>query len=271
MSPQPVKSPRKLPAEWAFVGTILVSLHFFAVGMLVLSASSGPWSTPFGESPASGPKFSEKISELVTPYYLSSMGLTHNYHFTGNRPMVSAVYFEARLKDAHGNVVKTLVYGIKQNRMLTQLKDAQGNPMNAVEFPGDAGNAWLRHRYKLLALALGNDQPVQASRGEMIQAPGDKMPKVTYWDASDPKLWKLKTEDEHLIAKDRPVMRPSEWSLLMARSFQRYLLRENAAASVELIRHSRDQVLPDYMYLPNPPPNTFDELVCSFGEYRREN
>ncbi|HWY86380.1 MAG TPA: hypothetical protein VNX28_06635, partial [Gemmataceae bacterium] len=118
---------------------------------------------------------------------------------------------------------------------------------------------------------LGNDQPVQVGRSEVIPAPGEKMPTVTIWDNSDPKFWKLRDVPEHLVPKDRPVTQPSEWSLLLARSYQRYILREyEDAASVELVRHSRNQISPGLLLMPTPPPNAFEELVCSFGDYRRE-
>jgi len=258
------RSSKELPIWAVRVGSLLIGVHFLAVGTLVLAAANGPWAVRFDdrvmESTASGPKFAEVINDVFAPTYLEPLRLTHNYQYTpdrplkvstwdaGNRLLISSVYFEALLKDAKGVLIRT------------------------IKFPGDTGNFWVRHRYKLLALGLGNDQPVQVSRAEVVQAPGKKMGKVAFWDASDQKLWKLTTEDEHMVPKDRPILQPSEWSLLLARAYQRYLLRQyDDAASVELIRHSKDPVLPDFMYLPNPPPNTFNELVCSFGEYRREN
>ncbi len=225
----------------------------------MLASSSGPWYSPLGETPATGPKFAELINDpfatLSTspertrplPDYLWLIGLSHNYHFTANRLMVSAVNFEARLRDAQGVVIKT------------------------IKFPDNSANFWLQYRYKLLALGLGNDQPVQARAAEAIPAPGKETVKVTIWDTSDPKLWQLKQISEHLVPKDRQVMRPSDWSLLLARAYERFLLREYpGATSVELIRHSRDQVSPEYLYSDNPPPAIFEELVCSFGVARRD-
>jgi hypothetical protein len=239
--------PRQLP-PWAVpVGSAFIIFHFLAVGSVVLAASSGPWATNtrFGDSPALGPAFAGKINDLVRPIYLEPLRLTHDYHFASNRLLISSVYFEARLKNAQGNEIKTL------------------------KFPGNANNFWQAHRYKQLALGLGDDQPVQPPRGEQIAAPGKKVEQVIIWDNSDPKLWKLSEVPEHLVSKDRPVMRPSDWSLLLARAYQRYLLRQHDAASVEIIRHNRDPVLPGFMF-GGAPEGTFDELVCSFGEYRRD-
>ena len=240
-------SPKPLPVGLARLGAALITLHFLAIGVVVLAAPSGTWPTRFGESMSPGPKFAEALNNnIVAPAYAGPLRLNSNYHFASNRSLISAVYFEARLKDSEGTVTKT------------------------VKFPGDSGNFWRRHRYKLFALGLGSDIPVQPPGGEVIPAPGKQMEKMIIWDITDPKMWRLKEVPEHLVPKDRPVMRPSEWSLLLAHSYARYFLRDSDVASVEIIRHSKDQVLPAFMYVPSPPPGAFDELVCSFGEERRE-
>jgi hypothetical protein len=256
MSPPQAHAQKELP-PWLIRGaSAIIVLHFLAIGSLVLSAQSGPWPTRFGNSPAEGPPFAGMVHRKVfAPLYLEPLHLSNNYHFRDNGPLesVSAVYFEANLKDASGRIVKT------------------------VKFPGDQDNTWLRHRYNLLALGLGNDQPLQVLRGEVLAGEGGTMPQVTFWDDSNPKLWKLVTKDEHLARaeqlarKDRSLVAPSEWSLLLARSYQRFLCRHYDVAAVELVRHHKNPVLPAFMFLPEPPQGTFDELICSFGDYRREN
>jgi hypothetical protein len=249
MSP-PTQPPKPLPPWVIPSGSAIIALHFLAIGTLVLSAPSGPWPTRFGSSTARGPSFAVALYDnLFAPIYLEPLYLTDNYHFRDSGPLesVSAVYFEAHLKDAGGKTVRT------------------------VKFPGDQGNLWVRHRYKVLALGLGDDQPVQPPGGEVLPGEGSKIPTVTYWDDTNPKLWKLATKEQHLLRKDRPLVAPSERSLLLARSYQRFLCRHYDAAGVELIRHSKNPVLPAFMFLPEAPQGTFDELICSFGEYRREN
>ncbi len=199
MTPQTSKPSRPLPTWIIRLGTALVTVHFLALGMLVLAAPSGTWPTRFGESMSPGPMFAEKITSVVKPIYLDPLRLTNNYHFAGNRSLVSAVYFEARLKDAQGSVIKT------------------------IRFPGDSGSFWRRQRYKVLAMGLGSDIPVQPPGGEVIPAPGQQMEKRIIWDISDPKMWKLSEVPEHLVPKDHPVMRPSEWSLLLARAYALFL------------------------------------------------
>jgi hypothetical protein len=235
-----------LPAAVIWGGSLVLGVHFLALLMLVLSAQSGPWLMRFGDSLAEGPIFAARVNNVLTPYYLYPLRMTHNYHFLSNRLNLSEVYFEARLKDDKGTVT-------------------------TLKFPENTGNPWMRHRQKLLALGLGDDMPVLPPRGEVIPAPGQKMRTLTIWDfAKGPDTLVLREVPEHLVPKDRPVFRPSEWTLLLAHAYARYLCREHGAASVELVRHSKDPVLPAVMFLPEPPPDTFHELICSFGEYRRE-
>jgi hypothetical protein len=247
MTQQRTITPRPLPPALIWGGSAVIVFHFFAIIMLVLAAQSGPWATRFGDSPALGPLFATKVNDVLRPGYLQPLHMTHDYHFLSNRLMTSEVKIEARLKDDQGN-------------------------LTTLNFPDPEANAWVRHRQSLLALALGDDLAVQAPRGEAIPAPDKKMPTVTIWEPVKGEAnLRLRTVQEHLVPKDRPVFRPSDWSLLLARSYARYLCREHGAVSVELIRHSKDPVVPAMMFLDEPPPGTFEELVCSFGEYRREN
>jgi hypothetical protein len=265
-----------LPKALIWIGSAAIFLHFFAVIMLVLAAQSGPWATHFGDSPAEGPLLAKIVTEgvsAVTPetppdpsaplpvqmlrkgmraWYLQPLHLAHDYHFVSNRLMISQVKFEARLKDDKGEVT-------------------------VLTFPDPGANSWIRHRQSLLALGLGDDMPVQPERGEVIPAPGQQMRTVTIWEPVKGEVksgevgMRLRDVPVHLVPKDRPVMRPSEWSLLLARSYARFLCREHGAASVEIVRCSKNPVMPALMFVDPPPPGTFDELVCSFGEYRREN
>ena len=62
----------------------------------------------------------------------------------------------------------------------------------------------------------------------------------------------------------RDSWRPSEWSLVLAHSYARFLCRENNAASAEIIRHTREPVGPDVLM----GGDTVDlsEIIASFGE-----
>lgn len=245
MSQKRASPPKALPGWLIGLASLLIGVHFVAVAIRALAVPSGPWLSPVGPSPALAPEFAGRMNN-VARYYLSPLHLTHNYHFASNQPALPSIYFEARLKDDQGNVVKTL------------------------KFPDEGDNFWVRYRQSLLAQGLGNDQPFQAPRGpEVLPAPGQKMPTVTIWDMvpGNPTL-QLRDVPEHLVPRERPVFRPTEWSLVLARSYMRYLCREHHVPAVELVRHSRNPIMPVVLFLNEPPPETFNELVCSYGEYR---
>jgi hypothetical protein len=125
-------------------------------------------------------------------------------------------------------------------------------------------------RERLLAIGLADDEAVPVPRGEIIPAAGKKMPTVSYWDAGpDDKVGKLTTSEIHLAPKNRELYKPRDWSLQLARSFMRHALRQEGLARAELIRHVRPAVMSAMLYMDEPPPGTFTELVNSFGEQRR--
>jgi hypothetical protein len=228
------------------VGTsLLIAAHLFAVVAQVLAIPSGPWATPFGVSPATEPQFARSLANLTSPSLLSPLKMTDGYHFAGNRPAAPGVYFEVRLKDELGMTVKT------------------------VRIPDPDANYWVRHRQGLLAQALADDQPVEPRGTESIPAPNQRAQTVSIWDMSENRTLRLRSMPEHLLPRDHPVFRPSEWSLVLARSYVRHLCREHGAESGELIRHTREAVPPAVMHLDEAPPGAFDDLVSSFGELPR--
>ncbi len=238
---------RPLPLWMILLGSGFAGLHLLIIAAHSLAERSGPWPLPTGAvAYADPPRFAWEISELARPHYLAYLKMTHNYHFRTNLVAQPGVYLEARLKDENGKVVRTL------------------------RIPEEGVNPWVRHRQELLAFALAGDEPYQNRAGEAIAAPGRQAATVTYWAPGDKGMLKLVTQPEHLVPRDPPVMRPNQWSMLMARSYQRYLCREHDVAAVELIRHSKDPVYPMYLLFP-PPPNAFNELICTFGDQRREN
>jgi hypothetical protein len=245
---RPSSSP-PLPGAIVAVASAFVALHLFAIGIHVLAAPSGPWTTPFGPSPASGPVFAGRIDEAATSYYLRALQMTHNYHFASNRPDNPAIAFEVRLKDSDGRVIEIL------------------------PFPSPKANSWVRYRQMILAQNLGDDETVQRPGGEVIPAPGKRMDKLKIWDATAPNNLVLRDVEVHLL-RDRPanipISQPREWATLVARSYMRHLCREYGAASAELSRRSRQPVLPEILFAQEPPPGTFDTLVSTFEEYRRD-
>jgi hypothetical protein len=81
-----------------------------------------------------------------------------------------------------------------------------------------------------------------------------------------PHRLRLKSVPQHLAPRDRSVFRPSEWSLLLARSYARHLCRAHGAASAEIVRHTREAIPPAVLFFDDAPPEAFEELVSTFGE-----
>jgi hypothetical protein len=260
-----MSTPRTNPAaplpRWVVLaGSGLIAFHFFAIVAYVLAASSGPWPTAFGSSPALAPFFLKDPTPLFDPnrlpneysareIYLRLLHLDHDFHFQSNHTDNSAVYFEARLRNK------------------------AGEEMGTLKFPQEKANFWVRHRQALLAMGLGNDRPVEGSRGNPIPAPGKKLEETLVWDPVNKEklenefkngkitkvqleqgLERLKPGENHRLKKmqtispEQELMGPSSRSILLAKSYARYLGRLHHAASVELIRHSRNPIFPDVVF-----------------------
>lgn len=249
---------RRLPPSLVAVGSAAVVFHLAAIVFLVLGAPSGPWPTPYGESNASGPYFAQKVGAFLSDNYLRPLRMTHNYHFASNRTDEEYVGFDVILKDA------------------------KGDPIKKVSIPEPEANFWVRHRQKILARNLVPDVPLAPMQAERIAAPGKKVEVVAFWElieekkkdglpiaAAGPSVTKLRIrkEVEHLIPRDRPVSKASEWSLVAAAEYQRFLCEKYGAASSELVRYYREAILPEYLAVEQVPA-AFPEIVSYFEEYR---
>jgi len=225
------------------LGSVVLAGHLFAVLCVALAAPSGPWPMQLGNSNAFGPQFAHSVDEAVGPNYLSAIKMTYNYHSPTNRPEMTAIYLEVRLKDEAGQLIKT------------------------VRIPDDNANYWVRHREQLLARSLGEDEIVEPG-SEIIPAPGQKVLTVEYWDNVNEHTLKLREVPQHLVPRDRMVWKPSVLARVLARSYVRYLCRVPGAASGELIRHHKEPVLSAMMFVPDPPKNIFQETTSNFGEIK---
>jgi len=234
-----MSTPRTNPAaplpRWVVLaGSGIIVFHFFAIVAYVLTAPSGPWPViPFGSLQAGAPFFLRDPNRFPNEFsgreiYLRLLHLDHDFHFQSNHVDNSAVYFEARLRDKTGQEIGTL------------------------KFPQDKANFWVRHRQALLAMGLGNDRPVEGSRGgNPIAAPGEKLTEVPVWERPKGEKednFKLVNKPRQTISQEQELIGPSPRSSLLAKSYARYLGRLYHAASVELIRHSRNSILPDLVY-----------------------
>jgi hypothetical protein len=233
-------------SRWlAVIGSLAIAFHLMAVLSGALAAPSGPWPNAEGGGMSTPPQFAFTVHDDLTSGYLRLIKMTHDYHFLTNRPALPGVSFEARLKDASGEERATL------------------------RFPDPDANACVRHRQSLLARWLADDQPVPPPVGEVIAAPNQDVPKVTIWDITEPRRLAIRAVPEHLVPRDRSVFRPSEWSLLLARSYARHLSRTHEAATVEIIRHTREAIPPAVLFFDNMKDEAFAELLSNFGELPR--
>jgi hypothetical protein len=241
----PVRPARPLPGWLVALGSVVIVGHLAAVVILVLAAPSGPWPSPMGPNMAQPPAFAQLINGYSTMGYLRPLKMTHTYHFASNRPAVPGVFFEVNLKDDKGEVVKT------------------------VKFPEEGANFWVRHRQLQLAQRLADDQPVEAPQGDKIPAPNQKVPTVDIWEGVGEMKLAIRSTPEHLVPRDRPVMRPSAWSVMLAHAYVRHLCRKYGAASGELIRHTREALPPNLLTTDELPSAAFAELISNFGEMKR--
>src|SRR5205085_40205 len=85
-----------------------IVFHFFALLIVVLAVSSGPWVSPFGPSPQEPPEFAYAISRVTNRDYLRPLQLASNYHFESNKTEYDSIYFEAVLRDADNKIFQTL-------------------------------------------------------------------------------------------------------------------------------------------------------------------
>src|SRR5262249_50912784 len=146
--------------RWLIVlGSVAIGGHLLAVAAGALAAPSGPWfMPPVGADVAPPPPFAQAISDVTTPNYLRHLHLAHTYRVASILPEKAGVYFEVKLKDETGALVKT------------------------VKVPDDRANFWVRHRQDLLARGLIPDLPVMPRPGEAVAAPGQEVRTVSIWD-----------------------------------------------------------------------------------------
>jgi hypothetical protein len=245
MSNAPLPPGAGVPRWLIWVGSVLIVGHLLALGSAVLAVPSGPWPNMMeGPTMFTPPQFAFSLNNVATPGYLEWLKLTHSYHFPSNRPRVTEAFLEFRLKNAKGEEIAT------------------------VTLPDPKANAWVRFRQGLLAKALCDDQPYVASTSETIAAPNQQALTVPIWDGDQKKLT-LKRMPEHLLPRNQAVYRPSDWNMVLARSFERYLCRSQGAKSAEIIRHSREPIPPMVLFMDPSQIGPFDELISNYGELLR--
>jgi hypothetical protein len=228
------------------VGSLLIAFHLGSVLIHVVAAPSGPWPSMEGPDMAPPPQVSIQPDQEVAAPYLSRIKMTHNYHFPSNRAGMPGAFLEVQLKDKEGEVFKT------------------------VRFPDPQASAAVRRRQALATRWLTEDAPVTPRQGERIPAPNAKVPEVPIWSPVPEEQRKLTLTwvPENETPRDRPVFRPTEWSMLMVRSLARCLCRQYGAESAEVVRRSREAIPPRILFEQEAPP-PMEDLESNFGRLPR--
>jgi hypothetical protein len=242
MPDAPSASVAALPRWFLVIASLAIVFHLVAVLSGALAAPSGPWPNQEEAGSAPGPSFAASLNNAIRPNYSSWLKLTHNYHFPSNRPNINGINFEVVLKDADGNEIKT------------------------IKFPDAEANAVVRSLQQDLARWLEEDVPVPPPQGERIAAPGQELPSLQIWNALDNRRGRLEKMPEHLISRDRPVFRPSDWSLLLARSYSRFLCRKYGADSAEVVRHIREPIPPSVLADEDLHPDDLEDSISYYGK-----
>lgn len=229
MTPKGFQPARSLPPKIKILATAVIGFHLLALGVAALAAGSRPWPvTSLGQSHALPPQFAFMLSQVTTQYYLEPLCLANDYHFASNQTMNPTITLEARLFDKNGNREKTL------------------------KFPDPEANTWVQNQQRMMTQILGPDPPFQPDPGlgVFIQPPGRKPQRITFWLMEGPRTVGLYQADRHVMRRIGPSLQvPSEGTLILVRSYYRFLKKQYPeAAKIELVRCSRDPVMPHLMF-----------------------
>jgi hypothetical protein len=245
MSSSPSTPDVPLP-RWALVvGSLVVACHLLALATNVLAAPSGPWPTMEGMSQAPPPQFAQSVAEPVAQPYLRLLKMTHNYHFPSNRPGGFEAFLEVRLFDDQGREMKTL------------------------RLPDPDASAAVRRQQALLARWMTDDMPVLPPQAEKVYPKDQEAPRVSIWEGPPQGPLAIRTLFEHELRSRGPAVRPSDWSVLLAKSYARYLCREHGATSADVIRHSRGAIPPTVLFDQEPRPGPAEDLLSNYGRLPR--
>jgi hypothetical protein len=243
---QPPPAAGAVPRWLLHLGGVALAAHLAVLVGLTLSVASGPWPSPFGDSMALAPQFAQFVRLYASPLYGKVFKIAPTEFAPRAHPAAIGAWVEIRLKDDAGKVVNTL------------------------RFPEEGANPWVRQRQVLLARGLTDDQPVTPRMGEAVGPTIGKTPTVTYWQRDAAGTLHLVAQLDHLVPRDQPLQKPSEWSLLLARSYARHATAVHGAAAAEVIRHTQFPIPPAVLFMPQPPPpQAFSELVSDFTEAKR--
>jgi hypothetical protein len=229
--------------RWLLFGaSLLILFHISSVLLNALAAPSGPWPGMEGADMAMPPQLVALAHEKTALPYLRAVQMTHNYHFRTNRVGQPDAFLEFTLENDAGEVLKT------------------------VRFPDPKASASIRRRQASLTRWITDDHPVPLGSTERIPAPGEKIPEIAIWEQvpEQPRKLTLSRIPENEVPRDRPVFRPTRWSLIVVGAIARNVCREHGARRAEVVRHSRDPIPPRILFERESPPE-MEDLQSSYG------
>lgn len=242
---EPRRAPTGMPPTWMMVlGSLAIAIHLLLAFIMTLNEPSGPWPVDGAGIPADPPRFVREIGNYwLTNLYHNSVRSNHSFHFSSNRQEGQEISFDGLIKDDKGTVIKK------------------------VSIPDPEAPSSIQVRQRLLAQQLGNDEPLPPQQGVIIAAPGKELEPIRWWHQEADRRYILKTENPNAVPRNQSFMHPTDAQLIIARSYSRFLSRQNAGAKVELTRSWYNPIMP--MVLVNdPPPNAADlrHFSSSYGE-----
>ena len=235
------------------MSTVIVVVHFGLIAVNILSELSGPWpnlARP-GQGPGAPPAFLTDGMIEAGHNYTNLVRLRETGRFPSIRWQPLQVQVEAVLYDESGKET-----GVKP------LPDPNSMP-------------WNRARENLLAQALANDMERPNPGNEAIPPAGQEPKKIPVWRPVKPNdpVQTLQYVPEHLLSREpgAPDWGPSEWGLTLSKSYAIHLCRSTGAASVEIRRKWRNQILPAVIESDMRPSkqeeeHLFGERISTYGK-----
>ena len=234
--------------------SLLVAVHFGAIAVNILADVSGPWPNLFGPGRGLGappPFIGDGLTQAARDY-VDLVRLGENGRFPSNRWYDLQVQLDAVLFNEKGEEIAKRT-----------LPDPNATP-------------WIRAREQLLAQALANDLERPNPGNEAIPPAGQEPVKVPVWRLAKPDdtIQVLAYVPLHLLSREpgAPDWGPSDWGLLLSKSYATHLCRQTGAASVEIRRRWRYRILPSFIDEDGRPVSkqeaeqTLGERISSYGK-----
>lgn len=211
-----------MPPKWVMVlGSIAILFHLFCAFITPLFMTSGPWPIPGGGSVEwLAPEFAITAGSAIAEPYRQALKSTYHFRFPSIKQEQLEISMEVILRNAAGTVTARRT------------------------FPDPEAPASIRFRQMLMVQQLGNDIPMDPQAGVKLAAPGQTLPKLRWWQSDGERHMVLKEADPNEVPRNQSFMTPSPIQYTVAKSFARYLARNNAQQKVELVRAWHDPLLP---------------------------